>query len=467
MSKVDTEFNNGVLTLKANGCQYEARGIKLRISDSMRLSVTLRAYDTTYRNKVDLYLDKQRKRFAKDACGVLALPEEAIYRDLGQLIETVESIQASNLVPAHRNKPVILSDVERQEAIEYLKQPDLLDAIAKDINRIGVVGEEQNKRLVYLVAVSRKLDTPLSCIIQSESGSGKSYLMDMIAGMCPPEDVALLSRLTSQCLYYMPDGSLQHRLLVVDERAGSSESDYSLRTLQSQRRLTLAIPLKDPLTGRTSTQEFTVKGPVAFLESTTSLNINPENLSRSLVVHLDESRKQTLFIQKRQREILAGKWAGDRDAIIKRHQNIQRVLERKLVIIPFAEDIEFPASQVRNRRDQSKLLSLIQSHTLLYQYQRGTRKDCLIATPEDLDIALGLMKEMIPEDTGELSQSAKELLTYMESKEIDQITRRELSRMMNWSYGKAYSVLQDLVKYEFLAPNHRENGKLRTYQRVS
>ena len=63
--------------------------------------------------------------------------------------------------------------------------------MARDVDALGYVGEETNKRLLYLVAVSRKLDDPLSAIVLSQSGAGKSGLTEVIERLCPPEDVVL------------------------------------------------------------------------------------------------------------------------------------------------------------------------------------------------------------------------------------------------------------------------------------
>jgi predicted ATPase with chaperone activity len=59
----------------------------------------------------------------------------------------------------------------------------------KDTETLGYVGEETNKKLMYLAATSRLLDDPISILILSESGSGKSYLVDTIKKLMPPEDV--------------------------------------------------------------------------------------------------------------------------------------------------------------------------------------------------------------------------------------------------------------------------------------
>ena len=68
-----------------------------------------------------------------------------------------------------KTKTVNLNDSEHAEALTLLKDPDLLQRILFDFKRCGVVGEETNKLVGYLGAVSRKLDSPLAIIIQSSS----------------------------------------------------------------------------------------------------------------------------------------------------------------------------------------------------------------------------------------------------------------------------------------------------------
>ena len=53
-------------------------------------------------------------------------------------------------------------------------------ARAADVDALGYVGEETNKRLLYFVAVSRKLADPLSAVILSQSGAGKSGITEVI-----------------------------------------------------------------------------------------------------------------------------------------------------------------------------------------------------------------------------------------------------------------------------------------------
>src|SRR5204862_2876645 len=127
--------------------------------------------------------------------------------------------------------PAPMSGSDRAEALALLQRPDLLDQVARDLDALGYVGEATNKRLVYLVAVSRKLEDPLSAIVLSQSGAGKSGLTEVIEKLTPPEDVVLLTRLTPQSLYYVEPGFLDKKLVIVEERYGSMEADYSIRVL--------------------------------------------------------------------------------------------------------------------------------------------------------------------------------------------------------------------------------------------
>ena len=64
--------------------------------------------------------------------------------------------------------------------MSLLTSADLVQRIAADFSRSGVVGERSNALVGYLAAVSRKLDRPLALLIQSTSAAGKSSLLDAV-----------------------------------------------------------------------------------------------------------------------------------------------------------------------------------------------------------------------------------------------------------------------------------------------
>ena len=117
-------------------------------------------------------------------------------------------------------------------------------------------GEEANKLMGYLAAVSRKLDDPLSVLIQSRSAAGKSTLQDAVLRFVPREDFEKYTRLTGQALFYKDENGLCHKLLAIEEEAGAREASYSIRNLQSSKALSIATTGKDPVTGKLRTAEY-------------------------------------------------------------------------------------------------------------------------------------------------------------------------------------------------------------------
>ena len=241
--------------------------------------------------------------------------------------------------------------------------------------------------------------------------------MECVAELMPPEEVKYFSRLTPQSLYYMGKDELVHKLLIVDERDGSEEAEYPIRTLQTRRKLTLAVPIKDPSSGRIKTKMLEILGPIAYMESSTSATINPENLNRCFELYLDDSPGQTARIMAEQRRTrtLAG-LAQDtrRDAALRLHQNAQRLLRPLKVVIPFAEALKFPAQWLRTRRDNERFLSLVEIVTFLHQYQRTVKTspdgvEHVEATPDDYGKAYDLAKTVFAQTLQDVSKPAKDL----------------------------------------------------------
>lgn len=397
---------------------YRLRGLFDNSGPSLRVILTAQCEDGTHTDRLDLYTAKHRVSFAYRAAHRLELPAAKIEEDLNRLIPMLETLLAEGKSKTDEQpKRYEMNDAERRDTLALLRAPDLLDKIAADLETVGYVGEERNKQLAYLIATSRKLSKPLSAIVRSESGAGKSYLMECVAELMPPEEVQYFSRLTPQSLYYMGKDELVHKLLIVDERDGSEEAEYPIRTLQTRRKLTLAVPIKDPSSGKIKTRMLEINGPIAYMESSTSATINPENLNRCFELYLDDSPGQTARIMAAQRRTrtLAG-LAQDtrRAAALRVHQNAQRLLRPLKVVIPFAEALTFPAQWLRTRRDNERFLSLVEIVTFLHQHQRPVKTspdggEHVEATPDDYGKAYDLAKTVFAQTLQDVSKPAKDL----------------------------------------------------------
>ena len=467
----EMQFVSGARTYTVRGIDAKSRGGSLRVG--LKLAVgEARAIDA-----VDLYSARSRNGFLTRAIEAQLGERIDIERDLLFLLDAIEKHQAKDAAPTPPPS-LEMSASDRDEAMVLLLRSDLLDVIAADMEAIGYVGERVNKQLGYLVAVSRKLGAPLSMIITSQSGSGKSALADVLELMIPPEEMILFSRLSAQALYYMERDALQHKFVVVEERAGSMEADYSIRSLQSKKKLILAVPIKDPSSGRIKTQVFEILGPAAFLETTTETRIHPENATRCFEVWCDESEEQTRRIheaQRRSKTIEGRAAAREREVILRRHQNAQRLLASVDVVIPFAGAIDFPHHWLRTRRDHLRFLNLIEVIALLYQHQRERKVDdsraYIEATIADYAHAYALAAEVLGATLADLKRPAAELLHVVRSlagnKADGAVTRREVREASGLPDHRVIALLQELVTLEYIEIVCGSFGKAFRYRLAS
>jgi len=362
-----------------------------------------------------------------------------------------------------------MSESEHAEASAFLRRPDLLDQAAADIDGLGYVGEETNKRLLYLVAVSRKLEDPLSAIVLSQSGAGKSGLTETIEKLCPPEDVVLLTRLTPQSLYYTEPGFLDRKLVIVEERYGSLEADYSIRVLQSRKKLIAAAPIKDPQTGNMRTKVFTVEARAAFIEATTASAVNHENATRCFELTMDESPEQTRRIHERQRLLRTErglKLRQEAEAICRRHWNAQRLLEPLPIVIPFADKLSFPSAWMRTRRDHARFLNLIEVLAFLHQHQREKRGGAVMASLADYETAYGLAGQVLTETLSDLKRPLRE--AYARIRELSLkgeggVTRSDIREALALPDSTVRRWLGELVELEYLEADQGKQGKAVRY----
>ncbi len=443
------EFDGGVIQAPDGSLTFPVAGLLYRLDRMPRLhgrrsvaSVRLDGGDgsTPLVDRLDLFAYRSRKKFASLVADVFGREVGTILGHLALILDHVERLQQGEAEP----QPEELTPEREAAARDLLDRPGLLDLAADAMTALGYVGEPQNKRLAYLVATSRLLSKPLSAILMAPSGCGKSELLEVTAKLMPPESVEFLSRLTPQSLFYAGQDALKHKIVMVDEQAGASEADYSLRTLQSKGLLRLRVTVK----GRS--EPFTVYGPISLMSGTTSSDLNPENLSRCLEFALDDSPAQTIRIQDAQRRA----WSGQRPRPVDSQlwQDAQRLLERLSVVIPFASKLSFPARTTHDRRGNQKLLGLVASHALLHQRQRKRdRQGNLVATRIDYAAIHALLQPVVAHQLDGLSPRAARLYHHLVSNaDPCERTRRDFADELSWGYNTAKRALAELLDQELV-----------------
>ncbi len=154
-------------------------GIKTNKLESLRITLSIqkpKQYDIV-RQSIDLYNDNQIEKLVRKVAERLEIGTSVARRTLQELTKELENYRfllVEKEQEAYRPFYKELSVSEEKEAVKYLKQKDLLKRTNEDIGKSGVIGEEINRLLMYLIFTSRKTNNPLHCISLGSSGVGKT-----------------------------------------------------------------------------------------------------------------------------------------------------------------------------------------------------------------------------------------------------------------------------------------------------
>ena len=484
----ELQLDTGFITWRVRGWKKNASAEVMKINLTARrkpeagaaADSTLGAY---FVDTFDLYAARSRGAFVKQAAIELGVSDEVLKRELGAVHLKLEQLQDALMTQLRERAsttpraPVLSADEEAQ-ALELLEAPNLIERIVTDLHALGVVGEDLNLLAAYLATVSRKLDTPLAVLIQSSSAAGKSSLMDAVLQLVPEEERIRYSAMTGQSLFYLGETNLQHKILAIAEEEGVRQAAYALKLLQSDGELTIASTAKDEATGSLMTRQYTVKGPVMLMLTTTAIDVDEELLNRCLVLSVNESAEQTRAIHDRQRErqTLEGLLqATEREGIQALHHNAQRLLGAVKVVNPYARQLTFAADKTRARRDHMKYLTLIRSIALLHQHQRevktaeraGKTVAYIEVTPADIELANRIAHEVLGRTLDELPPQTRNLLTLTRDWVHAQcaargvlqrdwrFTRRSLREAVHWGDTQLKVHLGRLVEMEYLVLHRR------------
>jgi hypothetical protein len=82
----------------------------------------------------------------------------------------------------------MLTPDENEAAQLFLSAPNLMQRTSEAIGKSGIIGEELNRLLMYIIFTSRKLIHPLHIVSLGSSGTGKTHLQETFGELVPEED---------------------------------------------------------------------------------------------------------------------------------------------------------------------------------------------------------------------------------------------------------------------------------------
>ncbi len=449
-------------------------GIKFNNLDRMRVTLSIKKLKNhnVLRHSIDLYNDNMVEKLVRKTAERIEMGTTIIRETLQNLTSALEQYRTCELAREAEEGQIQtkqLSKKEQQAAEKFLKSKDLLSKTNKLIGDSGVIGEEVNRLLMYLIFTSRKTSNPLHCISLGSSGVGKTHLQSKVAELIPEEDKIEITVLSANAFYYFNRTELRNKLILIEDLDGAESVLYPLRELQSKRRITKTVVHKDTK-GTTKTIHLTVEGPVSVSGCTTQESIYEDNSNRNFLLYIDESSDQDQKIMHYQRLLSAGKVNKDKEFMAARFlRDVQRTLQPIKVVNRYAEFLDLPESVFKPRRTNSHYLQFIEAVTFYKQAQRTKKYDeqsgeeYIETTIEDIEEANELIKEVLlrksDEITGACRNYLEELKKYLLQNKQTTFTALEIRRKLKVKKTTQWRYHKQLIESYYIKKQRKKKGE--------
>lgn len=422
-SEYITYQNNNILVAVLGG---------INLFNLDKLKVTLRITRTDNpspiynirQSNLDLYNDDATEKFIRKVAERLELGTREIQISIAELINGLEAYRLEQVEAQKPNKPQQreISEKRKAQVIEFLQSKDLLRRTNDLIGKTGMVGEENNRLLMFLVFTSRLREQPLHIISLGASGTGKTYLQEKISELIPEEHKLEITALSENALYYFDRTELKNKLVLIEDLDGAQDDKilYAIRELMSKKRISKTIPIKDSK-GNLKTVTLQVEDPICLAGTTTKERIYEDNANRSLLIYLDNSKAHKHQIMEYQQNLSAGTINKAKEEEIKTFlQDVQLLLEKVKVRNPYATKLNIPDTVFKPLRTNTHYLSFIETVTFYHQYQRERKRDeqgnyYIETTLEDIEEANKLLKDVLLAKCDELTKACRDFLELLKN----------------------------------------------------
>jgi len=435
------------------------------LSQIERMICTLRITHKNYpqfRTTLDLYNDNQTDKLIRTLCDKWSVTLMDVSKSVHAFICQLESYKLERLryPQGEKDKAFEMSGEEEQEAKKYLTSINVIANLQKDLQHIGILGEEENALILFLAMASHKSDNPFSVLCLAKSGIGKSYLLQKLSQCMPKNCFSFHTQISENALYYFDSKQIDGKALFIEDLEWTNQMLMPLATLQTQGKLikTRATKNKDGMIHSTT---FEVAGKLCLIACAYSEK-NYEQLSLPfLCLHLNHSHAQDINVMEYQKKCKAG--LINQSEIAQTQRRLQCViasLKNTSIINPFAPLIHLPEDLPHPRKTLLLLLNFIDTITFFRQYQRETVTDTttgeiMIKThPEDIELAFELLKNCLFRRADELSTTARGfynwLKKYLSEAKTNQFTALDVRKVKRIHPRTLNRYLQELTLFNYI-----------------
>lgn len=347
-----------------------------------------------------------------------------------------------------------------KHAKELLQSDELFDELNAIIGKAGIVGEQDTRLLLFIIASSYKFRYNLHGVIHTDDIGAGAELVSKVAALIPEMDRYEIDVTTSRTFRYYGNSMIDNKLLVIPDYSGitSSRAIGDLKRLHSKGSIVIDAPLKGA-DGFLYTDRQVVKGHNSSIGACTSSKRYFESEPRTVIVGMDTSVEQTTRLMEYDCMLMSGSIKQkDEERARELLQYVIRNTYPLEVVNPHSSSMMLPASIPNARMLTLQLHNFVSLITLFNQHQR--KKDNhgrVIAQKKDVKTAVNLFLDAIMVNIDELDASTRDffdrLKVIMKSGPKGQDTKLsslEVRQAMRMSKSSVNRFLKILVDYEYI-----------------
>lgn len=405
-------LNSNHITYRYDKLDFEIfGGINPENYQSLRVMLVSSHNRKKHRENVDLINYDQVTSYISKVATETGLHRDNIRQAISNLTDQLEEYKLE--LRYSTKKPVVksyqLSDTDRDEAIEILKQPKLLNVLNDMMDKAGIIGNENNRLVLFLCYLTRKTNTSLHAVIQSQF----NYLQNKLAELIPEEESKIIGDISESSMFYFLEEELQNKVILVEDTITNRKHLRPLLRLQQNNNISRTTVVKNEYAELVTIQKW-VKGNVSISISTQEEQAFSQNGILSFVLSEETGNTQdekTLLYQRKQSAGLINRY--NEQKIITQIQNLQRVLQPVTVINPFALELQLPAEIKNKQITNLHYLKFIEVITFLNQYQRKEKTNeetgeiFIETTLEDIKEANQLLAEIMVSKADHLNRPTR------------------------------------------------------------
>jgi len=368
-----------------------------------------------------------------------------------------------------------LSLEEIQELKFDLQDPNLLDKIADSFNE-KIIGEENNKKILFLACLSKDLpsDYRISAMISSSSSAGKSNITNRILDAFSDDVIEYTQFTDSFYMRKLGNSSLDGKIIKIEQMEKENKEGqadlFRLKHQLSEGKTKTGLSERNE-EGKWEAKDMIVYGYPVFISTTTNPEIQIETINRLFLIELDESKGQTARITKQvlndystlKKENTWGIQINEIKKLVEIYKKRSREIES--VIIPYGPKLEklFENANVELRRDLKKILNLtcviafshFANRKAISEVMRVAKNQYeleeefhyhLLADVEDFQEALKIGKDVIKQTMNKVNSTTISIIEIV--KQLDNLSNGngcEISQISN-ELGYSQNRMRELMK---------------------